>query len=259
MNRLALVPALAAPATLLMFAADGSANHLTPDTAMGYTLTIASDATFGWNAPRFTVKSYDQLSDGLAGGGRSPYRMSFFRVTIGDLAFNYDAVVNATYQTPPLTGPGSLTQLDDANGGDRHNGLIFSFDNPTGGFSFNVDIDSDSRGNSSPTAPVMFNNGSAPNATVEARFVPIFGGSSEVRLIGTLPDVVTSGVPESISVTDSFVLDGSAVPIDRVSRQSVPVLERVALNVSEPIASPTPAAAVAGASLLGLLGLRRRR
>ena len=221
----------------------------------GYQLEVFRDGTFGWNAPRIRLSTF---------GSNDQFRMTYFRMTVGDPNYNFDAVVNVDSRGRDVT----FTQADTQNGGDRHRGLIFEFDKNDGAelfFDFNVDIDRNGRGNSDPSTLVLVNNGAAPNAEIEARFESVppdpFVPVEQVRLVGTMPD--SASVNDGfISVIDSFISNSFRLPLENGQEtRRVLAEERFARAVEGgvPIASPTPTAAFAGASLLGLLGLRRRR
>ena len=205
--------------TLAALALTGATTAMAAPADYSYTLTIDGTQKNAWNAPTFS----------LANTGNVGIKDFFF--SIGDNRYNFDAIL------PSADNPISFqSNLDATNGGDRAEYVEFAFDgfDPGAVFEFIADVDPDNMSGLGEKVdnPVFFNNGdNILNSLVGVIFED--GKSLSMRLgdfdLAALNNVVTVNQ------------DGALC------------------KPGQPHVIPTPAAAMAGMGLLGLVGLKRRR
>jgi hypothetical protein len=157
----------------------------------GFSLTVNTGTSA--DAPLFTLVN---LSD-------SGLTLNAFAFTIGDTAYNFDAV---TAMTAPAGGAITLTAGDTVNGGARSDAIAFGFTGFDSGeiVGWKAEIDLDTGNSVADHRAVFFNNGAVvPNSIGTALFsdgrslaVSLAGDPGQTRYIfSALADDALSTVP----------------------------------------------------------------
>ncbi len=183
-------------ATSLLVAALGAATaaHATPRFDL---LLAPGDAQNNFNVPKITLTNTSTAGEEIVG----------FSMSIGAPGFVYDFVLDlasnpagraASVATEAATGA-TLVAGDRVNGSGSVPTLIWSFSRfaPGKKLIFEVDVDPVSGNPTADARTVWFNNGAAPNATVQVQFR--YGAAA----ILTMPDV--AGAPTSFSFSATGV------------------------------------------------------
>jgi hypothetical protein len=130
----------------------GTAAHAS---VIGFQITLDGDV----NIPTITLVNQSDTA-----------LITNFMMTIGNTAYNWDAVVNVVNPA----GGGSILNMPDNNlsGGARSNVIDIDFSgfDPTEFSSFDGDVDIDSSDTSEDFRTVLFNNGGAANSHVLVSF-----------------------------------------------------------------------------------------
>lgn len=138
-----------------------------------FTLTVQDSPVNGSGVPLFSLMN------------NGPLAIIGLTVTIGNAAYNFDAVLPAAGTTPGLV-PNLVTPDTDGFGGVNSEFVNFTYTGFTNGrtHTFDADIDLDGQTSGGPDfRTVLFNNGAALNAMVTI----IFEGGGTLSV--TMPDV----------------------------------------------------------------------
>lgn len=150
-----------------------------------FSLTAQNSPVNGSNVPLFSLTN------------TGPLPIIGLTITIGDSAYNFDAVLPAAGTSPGIT-PTLVTPDTDGFGGISSDQVVFTYTGFTNGLThtFDADIDLDGQTSGGPDfRTVLFNNGAAPNSMVTVTFQG--GGTLTVTMsdVGAFQPIYTFMAP----------------------------------------------------------------